>query len=113
MKKFSLLIIAVSLFACSNLSSDSSNNETQEQSTTSNSLSGLYKSKANGIYSAFEFKGKSTVVITSLGMQFPTEYVRDENFIRVKTDKSDLLLEVKSDLLLVGEGFAEGEYVKE
>lgn len=46
-------------------------------------------------------------------MSFPTSYERDENFIRIKTDKSDLLFEIKDEKTLVGEGFAEGSFVKE
>ena len=55
-------------------------------------LEGEYKNQGNGIYSAVEFKGKSTAVVKSMGMTFPTSYERHGKLIRLKTDKSDLLL---------------------
>lgn len=65
-------------------------------------------------YRSLTFRGKSTVVIKDaiFGMTFSTSYERDENFIRIKTDKSDLLLEIVDGNTLVGEGFAEGNYIK-
>lgn len=54
-------------------------------------LDGEYKNQGNGIYSAVEFKGKSTAVVKGMGMTFPTSYERDGQLIRLKTDKSDLL----------------------
>ena len=76
-------------------------------------LEGEYKNQGNGIYSAVEFKGKSTAVVKGMGMTFPTSYERDGQVIRLKTDKSDLLFTVKDDKTLVGEGFAEGVYKKD
>lgn len=76
-------------------------------------LEGEYKNQGNGIYSAVEFKGKSTVVVKGMGMTFPTSYERDGQLVRLKTDKSDLLFTVKDDKTLVGEGFAEGVYKKD
>ena len=76
-------------------------------------LEGEYKNQGNGIYSAVEFKGKSTAVVKGMGMTFPTSYERDGQVIRLKTDKSDLLFTIKDDKALVGEGFAEGIYKKE
>ena len=77
------------------------------------SLEGEYKVQGSGIYSALEFKGKTTVVIKSMGMSFPSSYVQDGNLIRVKTDKTDLLFTIKDGKTLVGDGFAEGVYKKE
>lgn len=76
-------------------------------------LEGEYKNQGNGIYSAVEFKGKSTAVVKGMGMTFPTSYERDGQLIRLKTDKSDLLFTVKDSKTLVGEGFAEGVYKKD
>ena len=76
-------------------------------------LEGEYKNQGNGIYSAVEFKGKSTAVVKSMGMTFPTSYDRDGKLIRLKTDKSDLLFIVKDSKTLVGEGFADGVYKKD
>lgn len=77
-------------------------------------LQGTYISNDNAFYRALTFRGKSTVVIKDaiFGMTFSTSYERDENFIRIKTDKSDLLLEIVDGNTLVGEGFAEGNYIK-
>ncbi len=76
-------------------------------------LEGEYKNQGNGIYSAVEFKGKSTAVVKSMGMTFPTSYERDGKLIRLKTDKNDLLFTAKDSKTLVGEGFAEGVYKKD
>ena len=76
-------------------------------------LEGEYKNQGNGIYSAVEFKGKSTAVVKSMGMTFPTSYEKDGQVIRLKTDKSDLLFTIKDSKTLVGEGFAEGVYKKD
>ena len=76
-------------------------------------LEGEYKNQGSGIYSTIEFKGKSTVVIKSLGMSFPTSYERDGDLIRVKSDVSNLLFTIKDSKTLVGEGFAEGVYKKD
>ncbi len=77
-------------------------------------LSGTCTSSDNPFYKSLTFKGKTTVVIKDaiLGMDFPTSYERDENYIRIKTDKSDLLLEIVDSKTLVGEGFAEGVFTK-
>ena len=75
-------------------------------------LEGEYKIQGNGIYSSIEFKGKTTAVIKSMGMAFPSSYVQDGNLIREKTDKTDLLFTIKDGKTLVGEGFAEGVYKK-
>lgn len=37
---------------------------------------------------------------------------RDENIIRIRTDKSDLLFEIKDSQTLIGEGFARGTFRK-
>ena len=76
-------------------------------------LEGEYKNQGNGIYSAVEFKGKSTAVVKSMGMTFPTSYERDGKLIRLKIDKNDLLFTAKDSKTLVGEGFAEGVYKKD
>jgi hypothetical protein len=66
------------------------------------------------IYAKLEFKGKSTVVIYVgfIGFPFPTSYVIDEEYIRVRTDKSDLLFRIEDSNKLIGEGWAEGTYNK-
>ena len=76
---------------------------------------GTYVSDENPIYKSLSFKGKNTVVIRDgfLGMEHVTEYVMDDNFIRIKTEPSDLLFEIISRDTLKGEGFAKGLYVKE
>jgi hypothetical protein len=77
-------------------------------------LQGTYVSKDSRFYRKLVFKGKTTVVIIDafFGMSFPTSYVLDENYIRIRTDKSDLLLEVQDDKTLLGEGFAAGTFTK-
>jgi hypothetical protein len=43
---------------------------------------------------------------------FTTSYVRDGEYIRVTTDKSDLLIKIADENTLIGEGFAKGIYRK-
>ena len=75
---------------------------------------GTFVAKDNSLYKSLTFKGKKTVVIRDaiFGMDFPSEYDKDEEFLRVKTDKSDLLFEIISEDTLKGEGFAKGLYIK-
>lgn len=77
-------------------------------------LKGTFISNDNPFYKRLEFKGKSTVIIYDpyIGFGFPTSYVIDEDFIRIRTDKSDLLLEIKDEKTLVGEGWAKGTFIK-
>ena len=76
---------------------------------------GTFVTEDNTFYKSLTFKGKRTVVVRDaiFGMDFPSEYDRDEEFLRVKTDKSDLLFEIISEDTIKGEGFAEGLYIKE
>ena len=75
---------------------------------------GTFVIQGKGLYKSLTFKGKKTVVIHDavFGMDFPSEYDKDEEFLRVKTDKSDLLFEIISEDIIKGEGFAEGIYIK-
>jgi hypothetical protein len=83
--------------------------EIQNKYLNTSSLRGIFKSNT-GLYRTIEFKGASTVVI--LGF-FATSYVVDENYVRIKTDKSDLIFKIKDRNTLEGEGYAEGIYKKE
>ena len=76
---------------------------------------GTFVNQGKGWYKSLTFKGKRTVVIRDavFGMDFPSEYDKDEEFLRVTTDKSDLLFEIISEDTIKGEGFAEGLYIKE
>lgn len=76
-------------------------------------LSGRWRSKDNKLYPVIEFKGKSTVVISTFLGIFPSSYERDEEYIRVRTDKSDLLFEVVSEDSIVGSGYAKGVWLRE
>lgn len=50
--------------------------------------------------------------MASLGFDFATSYEKDGNLICIKTDQSDLLLEIVTPDSLVGEGFAKGSFKK-
>ncbi|MBL3656696.1 hypothetical protein [Fulvivirga sediminis] len=75
-------------------------------------LQGTYISNDNRFYKKLEFKGRTTVVVIDaiFGLKYPTSYVLDNDFIRIQTDKSDLLLEIKDSNTLLGEGYAKGTY---
>lgn len=76
-------------------------------------LDGTYISD-KALYKSFTFKGNSTVVIKDgiFGFDFASSYERDGNLIRIRTDQSDLLLEIVTPDSLVGEGFAKGSFKK-
>ena len=78
-------------------------------------LNGTYISDSDrALYQSFTFKGNSTVVIKDgiFGFDFATSYEKDGNLICIKTDQSDLLLEIVTPDSLVGEGFAKGSFKK-
>lgn len=106
----------------SSCSSDSNSSEKQELPSapviveipkSEIKLAGTWNSKNNPLYPILEFKGKSTVVLKTIMGPYATSYERDEEFIRVRTDKSDLLFEVISEDSIVGSGYAKGLWVKE
>ena len=81
---------------------------------TKDKLEGKYVLiEGKSVYDSFSFKGKSTVVIESFGMEFVTSYVKDENYLRIEAEPSHLLLKVQSKDTIIGEGFASGIYIKE
>ena len=75
---------------------------------------GIYVNTQKGLYKKFDFKGETSCMVTDgiFGMGYASSYERDGNIIRVITDKSDLLLTIKDDKTLVGEGYAKGTYIK-
>ena len=75
---------------------------------------GEYINQKKGLYKSFDFKGESSVVITDgiIGLPYATSYVKDGDIIRIKTDKSDLLVTITDSNTLTGEGFADGIYIK-
>lgn len=78
------------------------------------SLQGTYVSKNCAFYRKLIFRGKKTATIVDAfwGMRFTSSYEVDENYVRVKSDKSDLLFEIKDNKTLIGEGFAKGTFIK-
>ena len=81
-------------------------------------LQGTYVSRDCPFYKELTFRGKKTVTIVDafyaiLGLSFATSYELDEDVIRISTDKSDLLLEIKDNQTLIGEGLARGTFIKE
>ena len=77
-------------------------------------LQGTYVSDDCTLYKKLKFKGKRTVTIIDAlwGFPFATSYELDEDLIKIKTDRSDLLFEIKDSQTLIGEGFAEGTFIK-
>lgn len=110
--KYLLFILLLGIVSCKD--SNSSKKKDEIKNPKEITLEGTYLSNDNLLYKSFTFKGKSTVVIKDglIGFDFVTSYERDENFIRVKTDKSDLLLQLVTKDSLIGEGFAKGSFVK-
>ena len=87
--------------------------ERKEYSTYAH-LQGAFTSNDCHLYKALIFRGKKTVTIIDgfFGFPFATSYEIDENYIRIRTDKSDLLFEIKDNKTLIGEGFASGTFTK-
>ena len=73
-------------------------------------LQGTYVSRDCAFYRKLIFT--VTIVDAIFGMSFASGYELDEDIIRVKTDKSDLLFEIKDSQTLIGEGFAKGTFRK-
>ena len=69
--------------------------------------------EGKSVYDSFSFKGKSTVVVESVGMEFVTSYVKDEEYLRIESEPSNLLLKIQSKDTIIGEGFTSGIYIKE
>ena len=76
------------------------------------SIKGRWESKDNPLYPILEFKGKSTVMVGTILFPLATSYERDEEFIRINTDQSDLLFELVSQDTIVGSGFATGTWIR-
>ena len=60
----------------------------------------------------YNFKGNSTVSIKMKNGEINSSYVIDKEYIRIKGDKSDILLEMKDNNTLVAEGPIGGTYHK-
>lgn len=77
-------------------------------------LQGTFISRNCAFYKKLIFRGKKTVTIIDaiFGMSFTSSYELDENYVRIRTDKSDLLFEIKDAQTLIGEGFAKGTFKK-
>lgn len=76
-------------------------------------LQGTYVSK-KALYSKLIFRGRRTVTVYDafFGFPFTSSYDLDENYIRIRTNTSDLLLEIQDSKTLVGDGWARGIYTK-
>ncbi|MEQ7800535.1 SH3 domain-containing protein [Pedobacter sp. ASV1-7] len=79
------------------------------------SISGIYVNTKGGIYRSFDFKGGSTVLVKDgiIGLDFAVGYIVDGNIIRITSNTGDLLLNIKDENTLIGEGFSTGIYKKE
>lgn len=77
-------------------------------------LQGTYVSRDCAFYRKLIFRGKRTVTIVDaiFGFSFTSGYELDEDIIRIRTDKSDLLFEIKDSKTLIGDGFAKGTFRK-
>lgn len=77
-------------------------------------LQGTYESKDYVFYKKLIFRGKKTVTIIDaiFGFPFSTSYELDEDIVKVRTDRGDLLFDIKDSQTLIGEGFAIGTFIK-
>ena len=77
-------------------------------------LQGTYESKDCVFYEKLIFRGKKTVTIIDaiFGSPFSTSYELDEDIVKVRTDRGDLLFNIKDSKTLIGEGFAGGTFIR-
>lgn len=67
----------------------------------------------NCIYKQLEFKNNNKVIITiSEGLEFSTTYEMDNEEVRIKDDKLDIVLKMRDENTLIGAGFWKGIYKK-
>jgi hypothetical protein len=79
------------------------------------SITGMYhRQGGGGLYNRFEIKGSQTIVVYDgiLGLPHAATYTRDGNLINIHSQPSNLILRVQDENTLVGEGYAQGVYVK-
>jgi hypothetical protein len=63
-------------------------------------------------FTAFDFKGNSTVEINMANGNVASSYVVDKDYVRIKGTGSDILLKLQDQNTLTGEGIAKGIYYK-
>ena len=65
------------------------------------------------IYSKFNFKDNNkVVVVVSDGVEFSATYEMENEKVRIKTEKIDIVLQMQDKNTLSGEGYAKGLYKK-
>ncbi|MBL7740788.1 MAG: hypothetical protein JNK14_16330 [Chitinophagaceae bacterium] len=62
--------------------------------------------------SEIDFKGSSTVTMKMGNGEVASSYVIDNDYVRIKGTGSDILLKIKDQKTLVGEGVSKGIYHK-
>ena len=72
-------------------------------------MEGTWVSADAVLFDRLEFNGASTVTICNC---YTTSYVKEGDYIRVKTNTSDLLYKRIDDNTLIGEGFGSGTFKK-
>ncbi|HEY0029675.1 MAG TPA: hypothetical protein VGC65_02865 [Bacteroidia bacterium] len=77
-------------------------------------FNGKYADKTSGAIRSFHFSGEDSVIIDIAGELIPTNYVREVDIIKVKHEQNGLILSVKDDTTLIGQGIIGGAlYFKE
>ena len=120
MKNKKMILIVFIMILSSFIEPKKSNSQTSKnieitKVSEHKSLKGTYKRTKWGIYTALEFKGKSTVVIHSIGLEFVASYKLDGKLIRIVEDgkSGTLLLEIINATTIIGHGVAKGTYKKQ
>jgi len=110
---FSVTLISLFFFSFNEFIKSSSKNAKIAGINQQPTLKGTYKRTTWGLYTAFEFKGKSTVIVHSMKLEFVASYKIDDGFIRIEDGNSGMiLLEMKNSTTLIGRGVAKGTYKK-
>ena len=77
-------------------------------------ISGVYVNDADAQYQSFDFKSKDSVVVKDIytDSTFTTKYTIDGDMIKMYDQQNTILLLIRNESTLVGEGFTKGNFSK-
>ncbi|WP_316805554.1 SH3 domain-containing protein [Pedobacter nototheniae] len=77
-------------------------------------VTGSYTSSGDAQYQSFDFKTKDSVVVKDIYVDslFTAHYVIEGDMIKLQQDQNTILLLIRDENTLIGEGFTKGTFVK-
>ena len=81
---------------------------------TRKKVTGNFINTENGLYKSVSFQGRSTCIVIDgvFNDEHVSSYIIDGKYIRVKSNISELIFRIVNDSTIIGNGYAEGRYVK-